>query len=552
MFDFIRNDLRNKLLLLLIANLAMILLVVYLGITSLRGVIADYGDAVNNDVAYLTKISALNISFKTQVQEWKNTLIRGKDNEQREKYWNRFLTRAEEIQNGYQQLLTSLPSSHPSFQDVTSFSKSYPKMMAAYKNGFDEFIRSDFDIAVADKFVSGIDRAPTAELNAALQKTNDAILNLSSEIEQKAESTSLTTRISVIAVILISIILIAWFINRKILTPLNSVTVLSKRVADGDFTNTISITTKDQISHLAKNFNLIQSDLSAVLAQLFKELDTLGLVIKTLTASGESVGKRLDRQSEQTVELNRKINELRTLSDSISSLIIKANKFVSVSSEQANDGQSKFKTNVQTSKTMLAATNNAAAIIQTLKKDTDDIGSFVEVINGIAEQTNLLALNAAIEAARAGESGRGFAVVADEVRTLANKTQLSTKQISDNIAKLQQAADNAVEAMNTGRDQAQLSVQQTVESQDFIDQLHDAFSQITGLNHAVSVATNDQITSSQQVVDEINSIRTSASDSQKQVVEMKHATKELSEVFKQINGSINHFKIQDSAYPAKN
>ena len=71
-----------------------------------------------------------------------------------------------------------------------------------------------------------------------------------------------------------------------------------------------------------------------------------------------------------------------------------------------------------------------------LGRESVKISETVKLISSIAEQTNLLALNAAIEAARAGEVGRGFAVVADEVRNLADRTRLSTTEISTIISEL--------------------------------------------------------------------------------------------------------------------
>ena len=184
----------------------------------------------------------------------------------------------------------------------------------------------------------------------------------------------------------------------------------------------------------------------------------------------------------------------------------------------------------------------SASLIESLGERSKQISNVVGVIREIAEQTNLLALNAAIEAARAGEQGRGFAVVADEVRKLAERTSMSTQEISRTVGAILEETARAVERMQAVSANMSGSVTLAREAGDALQSVDRGAQATVDVVHGIADSTREQSAASQEIARLVEQIAQAAEGSNHRAQANSERAQNLQRLAAELQAQLSRFQ----------
>jgi len=351
---------------------------------------------------------------------------------------------------------------------------------------------------------------------------------------------------------LIAITLISFFLGGVILflvarMILSSVKTLNQSVnnieKNSDLTQRIECNSKDELGELSLSFNLMLDKFQA-------SINSVSDTSQQLAESAQGMAQVTSETATSVQTQRHELDMVATAMNEMTATVVEVAKNANDAADAAveTDNQSKEGLNVVTNTVdmivgLAAEIESAAEVILDLEKDSNQIGSILDVIKGIAEQTNLLALNAAIEAARAGEQGRGFAVVADEVRTLASRTQASTEEIQKMIEKLQGGAKVAVNVMSDSRKYADDSVSNAKSAGEALQMITQSIGKITDMNTQIATAAEEQSAVSEEINANIVNINHAAEEAAQGANATSSESERLAEMAKQLELLVQQFKI---------
>ncbi|WP_290702314.1 methyl-accepting chemotaxis protein [Amphritea sp.] len=326
--------------------------------------------------------------------------------------------------------------------------------------------------------------------------------------------------------------------------PLKVAVDVANRMGEGDFSDQIQATSKDEAGQLLQAMALMSGRLKTMLNEVNQSSVQINKSAQDLSDISRLSHQTISSQNSNTELVAVAIKEMVTAHQEMAGNTNSASHAARQASEDANQSVGVVEENRRSMQLLVDKVSVAAEKLLELKGASQDIGGILGVIRGIADQTNLLALNAAIEAARAGEHGRGFAVVADEVRSLAQLTQSSIEEIQKLIGRVQNSTAVAVSAMDESREYVQSNAIHADQLSVALGNITEAITTISDLNNLIATASDQQLFTAEEVNQNVAQISDSAGSIQQNSDNSSRSSQQLRQLSHALQVQVGQFKLE--------
>ncbi|WP_328187836.1 methyl-accepting chemotaxis protein [Marinobacter sp. OP 3.4] len=355
--------------------------------------------------------------------------------------------------------------------------------------------------------------------------------------------TLVTSFLSVGAVIVLLAVAIGWWLVRSVTHPIRQTVDVANRVASSDLTVQVETNRGDEFGQLLAAFATMVTNLRELIRQIEEGSTNIASSSEELATVTQQTSEGVQQQSDGTDQVATAMNEMVATVNEVAKSAEAAFEAARRADGKASEGEQAVEDTIAAVTRLDAQNNEVMEQLRSLQKDTDNIGSILEVIKSVADQTNLLALNAAIEAARAGEHGRGFSVVADEVRSLAQRTQDSTTEIETLIGNLVSSADSSVHRMTSGTELSQETLETAQRAGETIREMAAAVEEIRQYNSQIATAAEEQTSTVEDINQNVTRIRDIAEQSAASTEQVSASSDELARLAEGLNSQVSRFRL---------
>ncbi len=298
--------------------------------------------------------------------------------------------------------------------------------------------------------------------------TTCALVPMRVVTSQATEIRNMTIGLVILACVIV--VIVGIFITAGIENNMKRISRKFGDVAKGDLTVTVSAKGHDEFQDLAGSATNMITNTKKLVNQVSNATGELEISAQNVGQASEliheysqditraigEINEGMEEQSRHAQECVEKTDILSNEIQEVSHVVERVEKLVDETEGMINKGMEIVQVLGDRAGETTQMTVKVSESIESLRKESEIINSFVATITEITEQTNLLSLNASIEAARAGEAGRGFAVVAEEIRKLADDSAKAAGEIRNNVSNITAQTQNSVESASQAKAMVEL------------------------------------------------------------------------------------------------
>jgi methyl-accepting chemotaxis protein len=369
-------------------------------------------------------------------------------------------------------------------------------------------------------------------------------LNISQNAKRDADSSQAQSTLGIATILaLILGVLAAWVITRQITVPLGQTLVAVERVASGDLTHNLSVDRRDELGQLQGSIQRMTVGLRELISGIGEGVTQIASAAEELSAVTEQTSAGVNSQKVETDQVATAMHQMTATVQEVARNAEEASEAAVAADLQAREGDKVVNEAIAQIERLATEVGHSTEAMAELKRESDKIGSVLDVIKSVAQQTNLLALNAAIEAARAGEAGRGFAVVADEVRSLAQRTQKSTEEIEELISGLQNGTRQVATIMDNSRELTVSSVELTRRAGTSLENITRTVSAIQSMNQQIAAAAEEQSATAEEINRSVLNVRDVSEQTSAASEETAASSVELARLGSHLQALVGRFRV---------
>ncbi|WP_419417249.1 methyl-accepting chemotaxis protein [Pseudomonas sp. JL1] len=430
-------------------------------------------------------------------------------------------------------LLARLPAQLP--EEHSANLQQASDSINAYRAAVSQFRDSQLDTAAALKRMT--------EQGEVLLESSKSLTVSQTAVRDQDAAQAKTVLVSAAVLAMLFGVIAALVITRQIVGPLDQTLKVAERIAAGDLTHNLTSERRDELGQLQRAMQSMTVGLRQLIGGISDGVTQIASAAEQLSAVTEQTSAGVNSQKVETDQVATAMHEMTATVQEVARNAEEASEAAVAADQQAREGEKVVGEAIAQIERLALEVGNSTTAMGDLKRESDKIGSVLDVIKSVAQQTNLLALNAAIEAARAGEAGRGFAVVADEVRSLAQRTQKSTEEIEELIVGLQSGTEQVATIMDNSRSLTDNSVELTRRAGGSLENITRTVSAIQSMNQQIAAAAEQQSAVAEEINRSVLNVRDVSEQTASSSEETAASSAELARLGVHLQTLVGRFRV---------